>query len=332
MYRQIVRAIVQRSVNNLSGFVGRREVDDRLRRPMNIRVRTPIVALLIAIAPAAAPGPAPGRATEPRAASGVVLHLQMRAPVLGGEQRRVQVYLPPSYSAPDSASRSYPVIVLLHGWPGSEGNWFGLGRGAETADSMIANRTIPEVILVSPNGSGLGLLGRSLYLDSFDGSSRIADYVLRDVVEWTDARFRTRREPGTRGIIGLSDGASAALILAFRHPDVFGACGGHSGQYRLTREWTLRRVLGPEPLSARLLDENSPTLVADTVAARLRGLSIYFDVGTSDGSLADNRALHHKLDSLGVVHIYREFAGTHDWAYWRTHLRESLIAVTERMR
>ena len=299
---------------------------------MSLRVRAPIVALLIAIASAAAPGPKPGRAAQPRAAGGVVLHLQMRAPTLGGEQRRVQVYLPPSYSAPDSAGRSYPVIVLLHGWPGSEGNWFGLGHGAATADSMIANGTIPEVILVSPNGSGLGLLGRSLYLDSFDGASRIADYILRDVVEWTDARFRTRRDPKARGIIGLSDGASAALILAFRHPDVFGACGGHSGQYRLTREWTLRRVLGPEPFSTRLLDENSPTLVADTVAARLRGLPIYFDVGTRDESLDDNRALHRKLDSLGVAHTYNEFAGTHDWTYWRTHLHESLIAVTAGMR
>jgi enterochelin esterase-like enzyme len=299
---------------------------------MSLRARTPIVALLIAIASAAAPGPKAGRAAQPRGVGGVVLHLQMRAPALGGEPRRVQVYLPPSYSAPDSAGRSYPVIVLLHGWPGSEGNWFGLGHGAATADSMIANRTIPEVILVSPNGSGLGLLGRSLYLDSFDGASRIAEYILHDVVEWTDARFRTRRDPRTRGIIGLSDGASAALILGFRHPDVFGACGGHSGQYRLTREWTLRRVLGPEPVSTRLLDENSPTLVADTIAARLRSLSIYFDVGTRDESLDDNRALHHRLDSLGVAHTYNEFAGTHDWTYWRTHLRESLIAVTAGMR
>jgi len=299
---------------------------------MSLRVRTPILALLFTIASAAAPGPEPGRAAQPRAAGSVVLHLQMRAPTLGGEERRVQVYLPPSYSAPDSAGRSYPVIYLLHGWPGSEGNWFGLGHGAATADSMIANRTIPEVILVSPNGSGMGLLGRSLYLDSFDGASRVAEYMLHDVVEWTDARFRTRRDPKARGIIGLSDGASAALILAFRHPDVFGACGGHSGQYRLTREWTLRRVLGPEPFSTRLLDENSPTLVADTVAARLRGLPIYFDIGTRDEALDDNRALHRKLDSLGVAHTYNEFPGTHDWTYWRTHLHESLIAVTAGMR
>jgi enterochelin esterase-like enzyme len=256
----------------------------------------------------------------------------MSAPTLGGAQRKVQVYLPPSYSAPDSAGRSYPVIYMLHGWPGSEGNWFGMAHGAVTADSMIANHTIPEIILVSPNGSGLGMLGRSLYLDSYDGASRVADYIVHDVVDWTDTHYRTRREPRYRGLIGLSDGASAAFILAFLHPDVFGACGGHSGQYRLKSEWSYRKVLGPEPVATRILDENSPMLVVDTLAARLHDTSIYFDVGTSDENLEDNRAFDHKLDSLGVAHTYKEFSGTHNWTYWRAHLHESLIAVTARMR
>ena len=295
---------------------------------MRLRTWSSLI-LLAASLPAA---PASGRQGEPRGPGGTILRLALRAPSLGGALRKVQVYLPPSYSAPDSAGRSYPVVYMLHGWPGSEGNWFGLAHGAETADSMIANRIIPEVILVSPNGSGQGFIGRSLYLDSYDGSSRVQDYIVHDLVDWTDEHFRTRRDARTRGIIGLSDGASAALIMVFRYPERFGACGGHSGQYRLTREWTLRHVLGPEPGSARILEENSPTLVADTVAARLDGHAIYFDTGISDEALDDNRELHRRLDSLGVAHTYHEYPGTHDWSYWRAHLRESLIAVTSGMR
>ena len=154
---------------------------------MRFPLRLPLAALLLAIAPAATPG---GTA-ESRAPGGVLLRLRMRAPSLGGAERRVQVYLPPSYSAPDSSGRAYPVVYLLHGWPGSEGNWFGHGRAAATADSLIAQDSIPEVILVAPNGRGQGFLGRSLYLDSQDGSMRIADYIARDLVEWTDRRFRT---------------------------------------------------------------------------------------------------------------------------------------------
>jgi S-formylglutathione hydrolase FrmB len=220
------------------------------------------------------------------------------------------------------------VIYLLHGWlaPRATGSASATGLGRRLDDR---ERTIPEVILVSPNGSGLGLLGRSLYLDSFDGVSRIAEYILHDVVEWTDARFRTRRDPRTRGIIGLSDGASAALILAFRHPDVFGACGGHSGQYRPHRVDAAPRAR-PQARSTRLLNENSPALVA----ARSRpGYRASRSTSTSGpGTIAGRQPrASSKLDSLGVAHTYNEFAGTHDRPTGGRTARV-LIAVTAGMR
>jgi enterochelin esterase-like enzyme len=284
------------------------------------------LSFAFASAPLAGPAPASG------GRRGVVLRLEIPAPSLGGGERRAQVYLPPSYLAPDSARRDFPVVYLLHGWPGSEGNWMGMGRAAATADSLIERGIIPDIVLVSPNASGPGFFGRSLYLDSFDGSLRMEDFVVRDVVGWTDRRFRTRRDPRDRALIGLSDGANGAFDLAFRHPDVFGACGGHSGQYRLTPDWSMRHVLGPEPGASRLLDAHSPALLVDSLAAKLRGLTIYFDIGAKDENLQDNRAFDRKLTALGVPHTYREFPGTHDWTYWRTHLRESLIAVTRPMR
>jgi len=69
----------------------------------------------------------------------------------------VRVYLPPSYSQPVAASRRYPLIVLLHGWPGGDGNWLGEGRAAVTLDSMIAGGSVPEVIALMPNANGGGV-------------------------------------------------------------------------------------------------------------------------------------------------------------------------------
>ncbi len=273
-------------------------------------------------------GTVPGRAADPPLErQGTVERLQMPAPSLGEDRRTVRVYLPPSYLT----RRRYPVIYLLHGWPGSAGNWLAMGKAADTADSLIAASRIPEVILVFPNGNGTGLLGRSLYLNSYDGRSRVEDYIVRDVVAWTDANFRTQADPPHRGLIGLSDGASAALDLTFRHPDVFGACGGHSGQYRLKKGVGEGRVLGPEPGGSRLLDEHSPLLYVDRVASSLPGTTIYFDVGLADENLEDNRALHRKLAALALAHTYNEFPGSHTWGYWKTHLRDSLIALTARM-
>ena len=50
-------------------------------------------------------------------------------------------------------------------------------------------------------------------------------------------------------------------------------------------------------------------------AARLPLLR--FDCGTDDHLLPGNRALHAALDARGIEHQYEEFAGGHDWPYWR---------------
>jgi hypothetical protein len=57
-------------------------------------------------------------------------------------------------------------------------------------------------------------------------------------------------------------------------------------------------------------------------AARLPPLR--FDCGTDDHLLPGNRALHAALDARGIEHQYEEFAGGHDWPYWRLHLADTL--------
>ncbi len=52
---------------------------------------------------------------------------RMPAPSLHQTARAVRVYLPASYDQPTARARRYPVVILLHGWPGGEGNWSGDG-------------------------------------------------------------------------------------------------------------------------------------------------------------------------------------------------------------
>jgi enterochelin esterase-like enzyme len=168
---------------------------------------------------------------------GALHRYEIDAPELGDPHRAVRVYTPPGYDDQGAAERRYPVVYLLHGWPGSDGNWPGLGRAVVTADSLIASGRIPPVILVFPNGNGRGWFGRSLYLDSYDGTSRMHEFVARHLVGWVDSVFRTL----------------------------------------------------PTPAFDRL------------------------------------------VTSLGVPHTYVEYGGGHGWSYWRSHLAQSLIAVTAGM-
>jgi len=243
------------------------------------------------------------------------------APRLGGA-REVRVWLPPSYAR---GERRYPVVYLLHGFPGGVDDWFSRAHAAEIAAALVDSGAIPEAILVCPDGAH-GLLTRTMFANAADGTFPLADFVARDLVAWTDSVYRTVAEPRARAIVGLSDGGTAAFNLVRDHGDVFGAAAAHSAEFRLRYGFGLRRTVGPEADAGPHLAALSPL---ETFRHRLPppGAVLYFDCGLDDPALADNRAFHALLDSLHVVHTYREFPGTHTWSYWRAHLRESLIAV-----
>ena len=249
----------------------------------------------------------------------------------GAGVRDCRVYLPPSYSTSEAAARRYPVIVFLHGWPGAEGNWPGEGHAGETLDRLILEHRIPEVIGLFPDGTGVGHLGRSMWLDSRDHRSRLETFLAHDLVSWADRTFRTRRDPAHRGVIGLSDGATGAMNQVLRHPDVYGAIGAHSGVYRLTPDWSSGPLFGDEPEASLLREGYSPLIELLGHATSLSRATIYFDCGEADESIADNQALHARMDSLHIVHEFHVYPGSHDWGYWSAHLEQSLIAVTSRM-
>ncbi len=291
-------------------------------------MRPLVVVLALALALAAG-APAPVAADD---AAGNVVMTTLPAPSMHEMSRSVRVYLPPSYDRPEAAKRRYPVVYLLHGWPGGDGNWLGHGRAAQTLDSLSARGAIPEMIAVMPNGNGIGLLGRQGWLNSYDGKANMEDFVWKDLVEWTDRHYRTIPDSTHRALIGLSEGASAALNIAFQHPAVFNACGGLSGEYVLGKDVGMKAVWGDEETAARIRAENSPTLYAAKIVPTLREQVIYFDCGASDGELEDNQRLDHTLTELGVPHTYREFSGSHGWGYWKIHLRDALLACTVKMK
>src|SRR5262249_16524063 len=238
---------------------------------------------------------------------------------------------PPGYDDPDSSARRYPVVYLLHGWPGSEGNWPGMGRATITADSLIASGRIPPVLLVFPNGNGKGLLGRSLYVDSYDGRSKMEQFLTHRLLSWVDSTFRTEPVAASRGVVGLSDGGTAAINLVLQHPDLFGAGGSHSADLKLEKGFGMGGIAGPEPGATALLEAHSPLRYASEVLPHVGHPVIYFDCGVDDESVGENREFDVMLTRLGVPHTYHEFPGTHDWKYWRAHLPASLKAVTARM-
>lgn len=313
-------------MSNAGGSIGARQKQrQRWPEPIPAAIRAALAAIVLCASPAPAHAGAP-------TGGGRWWITSIPAPGSSHTTRDVRVWLPPSYDRPEAAARRYPVVVFLHGWPGGEGNWPGQGRAGETLGALIAAGKIPEVIGLFPDGNGSGILGRSLWLDSWDGRTRLETFLAHDLLAWADSALRTRTDAAHRALIGLSDGGTGAFNMLLLHPGLYSAVGAHSGDYLLTRDVTGAPLFGPEPGASRLRDEHSPLLTVVAHADRLRGMTLYMDCGSDDVDIAENRALHARLDSLGVKHSWAEYPQGHDWGYWRTHLAQSLEAVTSGMR
>ena len=167
------------------------------------------------------------------ASSGSVIIERFESQVLKGNPlgdphlREIPVYLPPGYD--ETRAGDYPVIYWLHGFTG-----IGLSSIAkslwtptlpELMDRVIAAGA-PPAILVMPDGSTR--YGGSQYLNS-PATGQYEDHIIQELVPFIDRTYQTRPGAPYRGVVGKSSGGYGAVVLAMRHPDVFGGVASHSG-------------------------------------------------------------------------------------------------------
>ena len=187
---------------------------------MNIRRSSSIAVSLASVALAAA-----GLFAQANAAphTGTVEHIKVHGKALEGNlegdspDRDVTVYLPPSYAT--ERARRYPVVYLLHGYGGTDGNWTGRQVNLpEIADKLFAARSVREMIVVMPNA--FSLHKGSMYSNSVT-SGDWETYVARDLVVYVDGHYRTIPERMSRGLAGASMGGYGAIRIGMKRPDVF---------------------------------------------------------------------------------------------------------------
>jgi enterochelin esterase-like enzyme len=142
-------------------------------------------------------------------------------------RRELPVYLPPGY---DDSDARYPVVFVLTGFTGR--GVMQLNRAPftpaldERLDALIGAGRIRPVIAVLPDC--FTRYGGSQYLDS-EATGCYETHVIEELVPFVDGRYRTAPGPGGRAVMGKSSGGYGSLVLAMRHPDVFGLAACHSG-------------------------------------------------------------------------------------------------------
>jgi S-formylglutathione hydrolase FrmB len=257
--------------------------------------------------------------------SGTVTDLHVRSPALGGRTMDVRVYLPPGYRAhPD---RRYPVLYLLHGYPGDTGAFLEVGGMGVREDVLVDAGRMAPTILVMPPGS-TSLLGHDTeWADGVGKDSRWETYMTRDVVRAVDRRLRTIPSASGRAIGGLSEGGYGALNIALHHPGEFGTIESWSGY---EEAFHLPHVFGG---SARLLAYDSPMSWLPHVAARLRAghVFVWFYSGTADRLRHQNARFAAELTALGVDHRFFTAPGRHNWRLWRAEADQALLVASQHL-
>jgi len=131
----------------------------------------------------------------------------------------VNVLLPPRYH--QDHGRRYPVLYLFHGAFGDEDSF------STQTDLLSFTASQPEqlqAIVVMPDGSHLPA-GR----DWVDGAHPQETYVIKTLLPYIDAHYRTLNDGGHRAGAGFSAGGMNATVYAARHPELFAAVGSFSG-------------------------------------------------------------------------------------------------------
>ena len=241
---------------------------------------------------------------------GTLQHLKVLSPALGGRRQDVYVYLPPGYAR--QPQRRYPVMYLLHGFPGRPLAFLLTIRMGVVEDELVARHEAQPLILVLPFGS-TGTFTDKEWANGTGPAEHWGTFVSHDVVRAIDARYRTIAARGGRAIAGLSEGGYGAINLAMQHPREFALVESWSGYERAARNHSIfgRTLAG--------VVRNSPLDRLRSDARLLRRLHMYFwfYTGTDDSLRGENEAFARALTKARVAHRYLELAGGHNWALWR---------------
>ena len=213
------------------------------------------------------------------------------------QTRRVHVYTPPNYER--TASR-LPVLYLLHGGDGEDSVWTAFGRAHVILDNLIADKTIPPMIVVMPNGYAYGWdSGVAAEKQQADFQKDLVD----DLIPFVQANYRASSDRKDRALAGLSRGGGQTLSIGLRHLNLFSRLGVFSA------------------------GSNNPQEAFKDVAANAKRVDEQLDLlwigcGTDDFAMPGGKRLAEFLTVTGIEHTFRATAGEHTWIVWRQYLKE----------
>lgn len=236
---------------------------------------------------------------------------------------KYRLLLPPGYS---ESSHRYPLLLLLHGVFGGSENW-------ETLTNLSRYAGAADLIIAMPDA------GNSWYVNSATKpQDRFEEFIIQDLLNDVESRWRTLRSSHRRAIAGLSMGGYGALKFAIKHPDTFAIAASISGAFngpvdlesnRADLAEDLKRAFGA-PGSTTRRDNDLFQLL--TSGNPKQSPYFYLDCGVGDEFCDVNRRLAATLRQVGARYEYHEVPGDHSWQYWDHRISVVLPVIDKVLR
>lgn len=215
------------------------------------------------------------------------------------EDRSVLLYLPARFRR----NRRYPLLVVHDG-----NDYLKYSSLQVVLDNLIHRQEVaPMIVALTRAGERLA---------EYPDHPHHATFLTEELRPVLERDWPVRREPRSRGLMGASFGAVAALSCAWRHPGTWGKLLLQSGSFAFTDIGPNRR--GPtfdpvvEFVNAFRRDPGKPSQ------------KVFVSCGTYESLIYENRSLVPILQGTGMEVRYVEARDGHNWINWRDRLREGL--------
>ena len=249
-------------------------------------------------------------------AHGTLSRVWYNSPTLG-QQRRMTIYLPPTYDG----KKKFPVMYLLHGHGGDETAWGDLGRTSQIMDNLIAEGRCVPMIVVMPNGNPTcnaapGWWHEGMYTpdgNAFNqrGAKSTMEESFMDIVNYVDSHYKTIKKRSARAVTGLSMGGGHTFGIARLYPETFDYYGLQSAACRMPKD------LVPNTPNSKL-NEDFDGQMARLFASKPK--LFWIAIGKDDFLMQMNTDLRKYMDAHQYPYEYYENDGGHIWRNWRIYL------------
>ncbi|MGH3275239.1 MAG: alpha/beta hydrolase [Streptosporangiaceae bacterium] len=246
--------------------------------------------------------------------------------------RNVYVYLPPQYFQRAYRAYRFPVIELLHGYPGSPQDWITVLNVNETLNSLVSHRLAKPVVLVMPDSNGA--IGVSLQCLNQNRGPQDDTYLSQDLPDYLSAELRVQPPGRGWGIAGYSEGGFCAANLGLQHGNVFSYAGILSGYFAPSSNQLQnpRRLVSPfANVTQRRLNTPIDELLA--LSPRRQIAQFWMGAGGSDGSDVRSAQIFRQLLEVHQPDVPLQVVpgSGHTMFTWRVLVPSMLSWMTPRL-